>query len=151
MTETTIERIYERLDALLAEFDPDGKGPRYKRSADPFSFEAQPRTELTSFYIAPPDVTQRIGYLGGASNDVATVRVFLAAEARDDADGAARRLAGDLARFKRTLLSAGVLGDDANVWEQGFSMLVQPRPAGAVAIVGRAAFAVDYDTDDAHP
>ena len=148
---TTIERIYERLDALLAGFDPDGKGPRYKRSADPFSFELQPRTELTAFYIAPPDVTQRIGYAGGASNDAATVRVFLSAEARDDAAGAALRLAGDLARLKRVLLRSNQLGDDANVWEQGFSTLVQPRPDGGVAIVGRMAFAVDYDTDDDHP
>ena len=147
---TTIEIVYERLDALLAAFDPDGMGPRFRRSADPFSFELQPRTELNAYYLQPPQTEQRIGYAGGASNDVSIVRVFLAAEARDDADGAARRLAGDLARLKRVVLGAS-LGDDANVWEQGFSTLVQPRPDGAVTVVGRLAFAVDYDTDDEHP
>ena len=41
-----IATIYDRLRALLAEFDPEGKGdPRYKPSSDPFSFDLSPRTE----------------------------------------------------------------------------------------------------------
>ncbi len=139
----TIETVYARLRTLVAEFDPEGKGePRYKASADPFTFELSPRAELTSFYLDAPQTQEGAAFTGGASEEVTRVTVWLSREARDDAGEVAASLGGDLAKLKRALLTAD-LGADVNV-RPGMSLLVQGRREGDTTVVGACRFAVDY-------
>ena len=149
---TTIEGVIDALHGMMATFDPDGRGTaKYQRAADPFSFDAQPRAALDAYYLAPPSVRTVLAYAQGA-NLAAELTIWLAREAREDADGAMRALAGDLARLRRALVRAD-LGSDTNLHD-AIRMHVAPRPEGGVAIVGRLACTVDYDADDAdddHP
>lgn len=144
---TTIEGVIDALHGMMATFDPDGRGrPRYERAADPFTFDRQPRTALDAYYLDPPSVRTAFAYAQG-SNLVAEMTVWIAREARDDADRAIRDLARDLARLRRVLLDAD-LGEDTNVHEDAISMHAVPRADDAVTVIGRLRFAIDYDVDD---
>ena len=54
----------------------DKSAARYKPAADPFSFDLQPRADLTAFYVEPAQTRPAVGYLGSAGLDVATPEVF---------------------------------------------------------------------------
>ena len=147
---TTIEGVLDTLHGIMATFDPDGRGrPRYERAADPFTFDRQPRTALDAYYLDPPSVRTAAAYYQGA-NLVAEMTVWIAREARDDADRAIRDLAADLARLRRALVAAD-LGADTNLHERAITMHAAPRADDAVTVIGRLRFAVDYDADDDYP
>ncbi len=144
---TTIERVIDALHGMMATFDPDGRGEaKYAPSADAFSFDHEPRSQLTAFHVAPPQTRTVIAYAQGA-NLAADLAIWLSREARDDADAAMREVAGDLAKLRRALVRAD-LGADTNLHD-AIRMHVAPRPEGGVAIVGRLGFTVDYDDDAA--
>ena len=82
-----IGEVYAALDAVLKGW-ADKSAARYKPAADPFSFDLQPRADLTAFYVEPAQTRPAVGYLGSAGLDVATVTIWASREARDDAGAA---------------------------------------------------------------
>ena len=148
MTTTKIEDVINALHTVMTAFDPDGRGrPRYTRSADAFSFDRQPRTDLTAYFLGPPSTRTLFAYAQGA-NLAADLEIWLSREAREGAERQMGLLAGDLARLRRALVRSD-LGGDVNLHEDGIRMTVAPRPADGVSVVGRISFTVDYDVDDA--
>ena len=60
-----IGEVYAALDAVLKGW-ADKSAARYKPAADPFSFDLQPRADLTAFYVEPAQTRPAVGYLGSA-------------------------------------------------------------------------------------
>ena len=99
----------------------------------------------TAYYVDPPRL-RVAGYVGGASNVIATFTVWLSREAGDQAAGEAARLTGDLGRLVSVLLPANLSGDDMNVHE-AYTIDVQPRADVAVTVIGCLALSADWDED----
>ena len=78
-----IGELYEALAAVLAVW-ADKSTARYKPAADGFSFDAEPRADLTAYYVEPAQTRQAVGYVGGGGLDVAMVTIWASLEARDD-------------------------------------------------------------------
>ena len=137
---TTIERIYGAVRVALETFASN----RYRPSADPFSFDADPRTDLESWYIRPSSTTST-GAVGGVESVVCTLVIWLSREAGHDAAGAALGLAADLARLRPTLAGLDVdPGGPVNV-DARMTTDVQPRASDAVTVVGRLVVRFDYE------
>ena len=115
----------------------------YKLSADPFTAELQPRSDLTAHYIDPP-VERSDGYVGGAEHVTASVVIWLSREAGEDGRGAALDMAEDLGRLRRAVLDLEVDGDDLAIHD-GITTTVFPRREGAVVVVGVLRVVLDYD------
>ena len=139
---TTIERIYQAVLGVMAEYG--------RRSADPFSFDADPRDSETAWYVDPPSTTST-GAVGGLESVTAALTVWVSRPAASDAAAAAVALSGTLARLRFRLASLDV-GDDGRVNVQPATRTdIRPRGAQAVTIVGRIAIAFDYEADEEHP
>ena len=123
-----IGEVYAALDAVLKGW-VDKSAARYKPAADPFSFDLQPRADLTAFYVEPAQTRPAVGYLGSAGLDVATVTIWASREARDDAGAAGLALANDLQRLRRAVCDAD-LGDDV-LLRPTFESAVSTRREGA--------------------
>ena len=141
---STIERIYARLvETMTAELPG-------RRSADPFTFDHDPRDAFDSWYIDPPG-TVSAGAVGGTESVTATFAVWISRPAADDAAGAAVALAGDLARLRHGFASLDVDEDGrVNVGER-ISTEVRPRPESSVTIVGRLTLQFDYEATAEDP
>ena len=139
---TTIERIYASVLGVMAEYG--------RRSADPFSFDSDPRDSENAWFVDPPSTTST-GAVGGLESVTATLTVWVSRPAASDAAAAAVALSGTLARLRFRLASLDV-GDDGRVNVQPATRTdIRPRGAQAVTIVGRIAIAFDYEADEEHP
>ena len=97
-----IGELYEALAAVLAVW-ADKSTARYKPAADGFSFDAEPRADLTAYYVEPAQTRQAAGYVGGGGLDVAMVTIWASLEARDDPAAAGLALANDLQRLRAAI------------------------------------------------
>ena len=141
---TTIERIYARLVETMQTELPG------RRSADPFTFDHDPRDAADSWYIDPPG-TESSGAVGGLESVTATFTIWISRAAGDDAAGAAVSLVGDLARLRHGFASLDVDDDGrVNVGER-ITTEVRPRGAGAVTVAGRVVVAFDYEATAEDP
>ena len=133
-----IEEVYEALRAVVAEW----AGARgYAAASDPFSFDLQPHTEQTAFYVDPPRLHTE-GYIGGSQLVTGQFAIWLSRAAGDNAAAEAARLAGDLGRLAAVLARADL--GDVNLHE-AFEIDVQPRADRAVVVVARLALVADWD------
>ena len=135
-----VEQVYAAMRAAVAAW---AESAGYAAAADAFTFESQPRTDQTAWYVDPPRVHVE-GYLGGAQNVTGAFAVWLAREAGDQAVAAAARLTGDLSRLAAVLLRAELGGPDVNVHER-FELDVQPREADGVTVIGVLRLSADWD------
>ena len=148
---TTIEHVYDRIRTLMEVDFPKTSSRPYKASADPFTFDSQPRSDLTAYYADPP-LTTSAGLVGDVEAVQASITIWLSREAGEDAAGAAVSLAGDLARLRHAVvgLDFGNLPSDVNVHDN-VATQVQPRAEGAVVVVGACRVTLDYLATSAHP
>ena len=136
---TTIRRIHDALQAALTDY---GTTAGLTPSADPFSFDHQPRVEYSAFYVDPPS-TRSEGLVGGVETVTASVTVWISREAGQDAQEAALAAAEDLAHLRHR--SAGLdVGELTNV-QPGMVGSVQPRASDTVTVVGRLVVTFDYE------
>ena len=140
---TTVERIYKALAALMA-------AQPAPPSADPFTFDLDPRDAETAWYIDPPS-TVSDGAVGGVESVRATFAIWLSRPAADDAAGAAVALAGDVARLRHAVAALDV-DPTGNVNVQPtIRTEIRPRASGAVTVVGRLVVSFDYEADAENP
>ena len=130
-----IGELYEALDAVLRAWADKAAAP-YKPSADGFSFDAEPRADLTAYYVEPAQTRQVAGYVGGGGLDVVIVSIWASLEARDDPAAAGLALAAD-----RAALRDADLGD-VNV-RPSVETAVAPRADDGVTVTGRIQFEVE--------
>ena len=144
---TTIEHVYAALRGLLTDF---GAARGYSPSADPFSFDLDPRGG-SAFYIDPP-LTTSAGLIGDVESVQAQITIWVSREAASDAAGSAVALAGDLARLRHAVVGLDVAGvpTDVNIHED-VATQVQPRGDGAVTVVGACRVSLDYLATAEHP
>ena len=136
-----IEQVYGRLRGAVAEW---AESAGYAAASDAFTFDAQPRTDQSAWYVDPPRVHVE-GYIGGAQNVTGQFAIWLSREAGDQAVAAAGRVTGDLGRLAAVLVRAE-LGDDVNVHE-AFTLDTQPREADGVTVIGVLRLSADWDED----
>ena len=136
-----IEQVYAAILSAVAAF---GEANGYAAASDAFTFDAQPRTDQSAWYVDPPRVHVE-GYVGGAQNVTGMFAIWLSREAGDHATAAAGRLTGDLGRVAAVLVRAE-LGDDVNVHE-AFTLDTQPREADAVTVIGVLRLSADWDEE----
>ena len=117
----------------------------YRQSADPFGFDAEPRTGGDAYYLAPPVLRQTVGYLGGAALDVLAVTVWVSTEAGHDGRAASARLAADLDRLRRAVCDVDV-GDVAHV-RPTVETMIRPRGEGSTFMVGRLRCEVEIERE----
>ena len=139
---TTIERIYAAVLGAMAAYGG-------RRSADPFSFDSDPRDSETAWYVDPPSTVSE-GAVGGLESVTATVVIWISRPAASDAAGAAVTLSAALSRLRHALAALDIDDGRVNVGER-ITTAIRPRGPEAVTIVGRIAIAFDYESDEEHP
>lgn len=142
---TTIRRIHDALQAALTDY---GEQAGLTPSADPFTFDHQPRTDFDCWYVDPP-LTRSEGIVGGVESVTATVTVWVSREAGQDAQEAALGVADDLAHLRHRIAALDV-GPLVNVQPQ-ISTVVQPRRSDTVTVIGRLTLAADYEATPDQP
>ncbi len=139
---TVIERIYAAVLRTMAEYG--------RRSADPFSFDSDPRDSETAWYVDPPSTASE-GAVGGLESVTATLVIWISRPAASDAAGAAVTLSGELARLRHKLAALDV-GDDGRVnVRPTIRTDVRPRAPDAITVIGRIAIAFDYEATEDEP
>ena len=136
-----IGELYEALAAVLAVWAHKSTA-RYKPAADGFSFDAEPRANLTAYYVEPAQTRQAVGYVGGGGLDVAMVTIWASLEARDQA-AAGLALANDLQRLRAAIRDADL--GDVNL-HPTFETSVAPRADDGIAVTGRIRFECEIES-----
>ena len=96
----TIETIWQQLGRIIEGYRASD-GTTFRKSADPFTFDLDPRGDVPAYYIGAPTMRTGSEYMGGGSAELARFTVWLSRPRGDDADAAVQRVMGDLVAIRR--------------------------------------------------